>query len=127
MPILHIRALPQKDPSRVQPALKKTCVAIAEAYGCKSEQVWATWEEIKSGLYVEGENPADTQPSDSHPPVAQLTCFEGKSAVEIENILTAAASTLSESLGIPNNIFMTYHEAKSRQVVAGNGIVRKKL
>ena len=126
MPILHIRALPQKSPERVQPALKKTCAAIAEVYGCKPEQVWATWEEIKPGLYVEGVTDADTQPEFTHPPIAQLTCFEGKSSDDIERVLSVAASSLSNELGIGNNIFMTYIEAKSGQVIAGNGIVRKK-
>ncbi len=126
MPILNIRALPQKDPGKIQDALKKTCVAISEVYGCKPEQVWATWEDIKPGMYVEGNNPEDEQPEHTHPPIVTLTCFEGKSPGEVENILTVASTTLSESLGIGNNIFLTYHEAKSGQVIAGNGIVRKK-
>ena len=33
MPILQIKALPQKDESKITPALKKTCKAIAEFSG----------------------------------------------------------------------------------------------
>ena len=126
MPILSVKALPQKDTRKIQAALRKTCVAISEVYGCKPEQVWATWEDIKPGMYIEGNNHADVQPELTHPPIARLTCFEGKSSQEIEKVLSVASTTLSNSLGLGNNIFMTYDEAKSGQVVAGNGIVRKK-
>jgi hypothetical protein len=126
MPILHVRALPQKDSARIQAALKQACQAIAEAYGCKPEQVWATWEEIRPGFYVEGGNAADSQPAESHPPIAELICFEGKSAEAIEAILLAGSRALSHGLGIPNNIFMTYREAASGQVVAGDGVIRKR-
>ncbi|MCB0356818.1 MAG: hypothetical protein KDD40_07410 [Bdellovibrionales bacterium] len=126
MQILEVKALPQKDPTRIKSALKKTAVAISEVYGCKPEQVWATWEEIRPGWYVEGENEVNVQPKDTHPPIAQLTCFEGRNGEQIEELLKVAAKVLSESLGIPENIFMTYHEAKSGQVIAGNGIIRKR-
>ena len=125
MPILEIKALPQNDKEKIPTALKQTAVAIAEAYGCKPEQVWATWQELETGLYVEGSNGASTQPETTHPPIATLTCFEGKSDEQIESVLKTAASTLSEALGIPSNIFITYVEAKSGRVIAGNGVVRK--
>ena len=126
MPILQVQALPQSSPDKIQPALKATCAAIAKVYGCKIEQVWATWNEIKPDLYIEGLSAAKTQPESSHPPIAQLICFEGKSSEEIENLLSVAASTLSENLGISKNIFITYHEAMSGRVIAGNEIVRRK-
>lgn len=125
MPILHVRSLPQKDKNKITPALKKTCVAISEAYGCHPHQVWSTWEEISPGHYIEGENEAREQPAETHPPICELICFEGKSEEEIEKVLTVAANTLSEALGISGNIFITYREAKSGRVIAGNGIVRK--
>jgi hypothetical protein len=123
MPVLHVRALPQKDPDRVGRALEAACVAIAQAYGCRPEHVWATWEEIRPGRYVEGGSAARTQPDDTHPPIAQLICLEGKSAEEIERVLVAGARALAEALGIPGNVFMTYVEAASGTVVAGDGAV----
>ena len=125
MPVLQIKALPQKDPSRVQAAMKATCRAIAEVYPCTTQQVWATWETIEPGHYVEGDTAADEQPMGSHPPIARLVCFEGKSPQEIEQILTVAAKALAGSLGIPGNIFMDYYECMSGRVIAGDGIVRK--
>lgn len=124
MPVLQIRALPQKLPGRIPTALQETCVAIAAAYGCRPEQVWATWEEIPRGFYVEGSHSAEIQPEGTHPPIAQLICFEGKSADEIEKVLLVGAKTLSAGLGIPGNVFMTYVEATSGKVVAGDAVVR---
>ena len=126
MPILHIKALGQSDPLRITPALKATSVAISDVYGCSPEHVWVTWQEIQPGLYVEGEKSVDIQPENTHPPICELICFEGKSSDEIEKVLSITASTLSRELGIENNIFITYREVKSGQVIAGNGIVTKK-
>lgn len=125
MPVLHIRALPQKENVDIQSALKKTTVAISEAYGCDPKHVWATWQELSPGFYVEGSNNADIQPESTHPPIGELICFEGKSSEQIKKVLHAAAATLSKELGILDNIFITYREAKSGQVIAGNGVVRK--
>lgn len=120
-----MRALPQKVGVDIQSALKKTAVAISEVYGCDPKHVWATWQEIQPRLYVEGTNSEDIQPEHTHPPIGELICFEGKSQDAIEKVLLVAASTLSKELNIPDNIFITYREAKSGQVVAGNGVVRK--
>lgn len=125
MPVLHVRALPQRDPKRIKGALADACRAISDACGCKLESVWATWEEIKPGFYFEGANGAELQHRETHPPIAELICFEGKNDGEIEKILKAAAEALSEGLGIPNNIFMTYREAKSGRVIAGDGVIRR--
>ena len=126
MPVLQIRGLPQSDPSRVQDAMKVTCAAIAKTYGCALDQVWATWETIEPGLYVEGNKTAEAQPANSHPPIARLICVEGKDPKAIEQLLTTAARTLSAALGMPGNIFMEYHEARSGQVIAGDGVVRRR-
>jgi hypothetical protein len=125
MPILHVRALPQKKPERVAHALKQTAQAIADAYDCPVEHVWVTWEDIKPGFYLEGNRIPQEQPESTHPPIAQLICFEGKHPEQIEAVLVAAARALGEGLGIPGNIFMSYLEVRSGQVIAGNGIVRK--
>lgn len=126
MPILTVRALPQKRPELINNALKKTTVAISEVYGCKPQQVWATWQELSPGQYVEGDVEASLQPNDTHPPICELTCFEGKSSEEIEQILLVTSQSLSKELGIGDNIFISYREAKSGEVVAGNGIIRIK-
>ena len=125
MPVLQISALPQPDPDRIGPALRATCKAIAEAYGCPARQVWATWTTIEPGLYVEGDLAVGIQPKDSHPPIGRLLCFEGKNAETIARTLEAAAAALSQELGIPGNIFIEYAEARSGCVIAGDGVIRR--
>lgn len=75
MPILHVKALPQENKEIIPEALKKTTRAISAQYGCDSQHVWATWQEIHPGWYLEGENQAYDQPSQNHPPICELICF----------------------------------------------------
>lgn len=99
--------------------------AIAESYGCAPEQVWVTWDEIAPGMYVEGSKVGQQQPLETHPPIGELIAFEGKSDAVIASVLAAAAGALTQALGIPGNVFITYREAKSGQVIAGDGGVRR--
>ncbi len=125
MPVLHIIALAQPDPRRIDAALAGAALAIAEAYGCKPEQVWVTWQEIKPNQYVEGSTKARVQPRDTHPPLCELLCFEGKTPEVIEATLGAAADAITTALEIPGNVFMTYRELPAGRVIAGDGIVRR--
>ncbi len=125
MPLLQVRALPQKNPIRIPQALKKACAAIVEAYGCTPGEVWATYDEIRSGFYIEGQQAVAQQPAETHPPLAELLCFEGKPQDVIEKTLAATARALGEGLGTGKNVFVTYREVKSGQVIAGDIIVRK--
>lgn len=125
MPVLSVRGLPQKDEKLIQQALVNACRAIAKVYDCDESQVWATWTDVKPGLYVEGSETAESQPENAHPPIGDLLCFEGSTPEEIEAVLLAASKALSDTLGLGDNIFIHYREAKSGQVVAGNGIIRK--
>ncbi|MEQ1877854.1 MAG: hypothetical protein ABL958_14525 [Bdellovibrionia bacterium] len=125
MPLLQVKALPQNDPTKIQPALKAACAAVAKAYGCETSNVWANWVDIKPGHYVEGDHAAFMQPEKHHPPIAELICFEGKSQEVIEACLLAFSGALTEGLGIPDNIFLTYTEAKSGRTVSGNGKIRR--
>lgn len=125
MPILHLRALPPKGSVDVPRALEQINLAIAEVYRCGPEHVWSTLEWLEPGHYAEGGKAADLQPEATHPPIGELICFEGKSADDIEAVLLAAAKAVGDALGVGDNVFLTYREAKSGEVVAGNGIVRR--
>lgn len=125
MPILNVIGLAQKNPKQIKSALKNAAIAISKVYECAPDQVWATWQEITPGFYTEGLNTADSQPKDTHPPIATLTCFEGKPDKVIEALLLATSKALCDSLDLNNNIFITYNEAKSGKVIAGNGIIKK--
>jgi len=125
MPILHVRALPEEDHDKIKNALKMACEAIANAYGCQESHVWATWEEITPGFYIEGSCDSAFQPADTHPPICELVCFEGKNDTKIEEVLLATSKALGEGLGLENNIFVSYREAKAGQAVIGNRVVGK--
>lgn len=123
MPLLRIEGLSQKPKTEIQRALKKTCAAIAKAYGCEPSNVWATWVPIEH--YVEGDNAAATQPDSTHPPIANLVCFEGQTPEQIANLLDVGSKTLAQELDIPGNMFMTYTEMKAGEVFT-NGKIRYK-
>ena len=65
--------------------------------------MWATWEEIRSDYYFEGNVGKIQQPNNTHPPICEIICFEGKTSKEIESILKIASDTLSSELGILGN------------------------
>ncbi|MCF4098890.1 tautomerase family protein [Maritalea mediterranea] len=101
----------------VPEALRRTCIAIAEAYHCPVEYVSATWQEIEPDHYVVGgHGGALQQPAKTHPPVATLLCLEGKDDAAIEATLEAAGRSLSEELGLKDNVFVTYHEVGKGRV-----------
>ncbi|WP_027834416.1 hypothetical protein [Maritalea myrionectae] len=111
MPLLHVKALPQSTQVNVPEVLRKTCIAIAEAYGCPVEYVSATWQEIAPDHYVVGgQGGAVRQPTHTHPPVAELICLKGKDEATIEATLQAAGQSLGEGLGLGGNVFVTYHQ-----------------
>jgi hypothetical protein len=125
MPILTVRGLPQKLPLRIPQALGRACTSIAEAYGCKPNQVWGTWQEITPGWYVEGDNAATVQPAVGFPPIAELACPAGKPPEVIEKCLLAAAKALAEGLGLGDNVFVAYRELKAGEIIAGDSAIRK--
>jgi hypothetical protein len=125
MPVVHVRALPQPKGIHPQVVIQRLCRELATVYGCEPRSFWGTWQTIEAGNYVEGDIPAKVQPIDSHPPIVNLVCSEGKSPELIENLLTRCADVLSEELGIAGNVFITYTEARSGQLYMG-GAVRKK-
>src|SRR5687768_12430466 len=124
MPLLHIRALPQPRPELIPRALLATCFAIAETWDCSPQSVTVTWEEIRPGHYIEGGIAAQSQPAQTHPPLAELIAFEGATQEVIEVLLSETARVLGESLELGENVFITYRDAKSGQVIAGREIVR---
>lgn len=124
MPVLEISALPVATGVDVPEALSRVNHAIAGVYGCAPEQVWSLLTIVAPGHYAEGGNAAFAQPEETHPPVCRLTCFEGRTPDEIEHLLRTASRALGTAFGWGDNVFITYHEARAGQVIAGNGVVR---
>ncbi|MBI4727286.1 hypothetical protein HY768_08730 [candidate division TA06 bacterium] len=126
MPIIEIKALPQKEEVDTAEALKTICVRLADKMGIEPKQVWATWTTIAPGSYIEGEAQAKAQPYATHPPLVNMMAFEGKSDSEIETAMLTIAEELAKHLQIdPENIFIKYDETKSGRVFTGGATIIK--
>ena len=126
MPIIRIRALQQNKNIDVEAILKKLCCGVADAVDFPKHQIWASWEELLPGHYVEGDNGADKQPPQTHPPLVEILAFAGRSQEFIETILKTTADILAQELELHSNVFVTYVEAQSGRVFDGEKIVYKK-
>ena len=126
MPIIEIKALPQKPEVSISDALKTICVRLADKMGIEPKQVWATWTTVEPGSYLEGELQARVQPYDTHPPLVSMMAFEGKSDSEIETAMLTIAEELAKRLQIdPENIFIKYDETRSGRVFTGGTTIIK--
>jgi hypothetical protein len=127
MPVLEVRALPQRQGVDRDAALKRACLALAAAVGEAPHGTWGTWVELPPGSYTEGGNAPPVQPRDTHPPLVRLFAFEGRSQDVVERMLTVVADTLAKELDLEHgNVMVTYDEGRSGRVYSGGAIVRKK-
>lgn len=124
MPVIEIRALPQKAGVDRAAAMSRACEALAAAAGVRPGAMWATWAELDPALYVEFDARVAVQPDESHPPLVEIVAFEGRSPETIEAMIVAVAQALGAGLRIPpENLFITYREA-ARGRLWTNGLRR---
>ena len=124
MPIAEVRALPQVPPVDVPAVLGRVCTDLAEAIGATSpRQVWATWQTLPDGHYVEGPDDAERQPRETHPPLVRILALEGRDARTVRTMLRTVAETLGRELDVePDNVFVRYEEMASGTVLTGGDI-----
>ena len=123
MPIVEIRALPQA--ATVEPAAvcARVCRDLARVLGCPEREVWAVWENVVPGAYVEGDVPAATQPRDTHPPMIRILSMEGKDDATIARMLETVSASLAAALPIDaDNIFARYEELRRGRVAWGGRV-----
>ena len=126
MPIFEIKALPQKPGVDHQEAMKKLCLEIAALMKLPEHQVWATWDFIEPGNYVEGGKTADVQPDSTHPPIVNLLAFEGRPETLMEEVIVRSADVLSSELKLERgNVYLQFTETKSGRTYVG-GELRKR-
>lgn len=126
MPVIQIRALPQKSFVSIETTLKRLCAEVAPCLGTKPQSVFATFTPVDFAHYVEGDKKAASQPEGTHPPIIDVIAFEGRTPEQIESALVTIAKVICESFKLaPGNVFITYHEGKSGQIYTG-GSVRKR-
>jgi phenylpyruvate tautomerase PptA (4-oxalocrotonate tautomerase family) len=127
MPVVRIRALPQRSGVDVAAVLGRVSLALADLLGEPPAGTWATWETIEPGRYAEGEDAPLEQPRSTHPPLVSLVAFEGRPPELVERMLICVAETLARELQLePGNVFVAYDEARSGRLYTGGQVARGK-
>lgn len=76
--------------------------------------------------YTEGDQLADEQPEQTHPPIVNVIVFEGATQEKIEKMLKSIADTLCKELKLAEgNVFIRYTQVKSGMIYSGGEIVYK--
>ena len=123
MPIVEIRALPQPASVDVAAVLGRICRDLAAALGCPARHVWATWETLAPGTFVEANVTAGEQPRDSHAPMVRILAMEGRPPETIRRMLEAVCASLASALEIdPDNVFARYEELRKGHVAWGGRV-----
>jgi hypothetical protein len=126
MPIFEIKALPQKMGIDPQVVMKKLCLEIATVMKIPEHQVWATWDPILPGHYVEGGVSADVQPNSTHPPIINLIAFEGRPDSLMEKVIIRAAEVLSAELKLEKgNVYIQFTETRSGRTYVGGELKKR--
>ena|SRR2546430_788882 len=108
MPLIAIRALPQRDGVDVDAALREVTHAVATLIDGEPRGTWATWATIER--YVEGGEAATVQPRATHPPIVTLSAAPGRPQ---EELLRCVAETLARALELePGNVWVRYDEVQ---------------
>jgi phenylpyruvate tautomerase PptA (4-oxalocrotonate tautomerase family) len=125
VPVIEIRALgspPGDDPAA---ALRRICTEVAGAMDLPTRQVWATWQEIAPGSYVEGDVPAAAQPDGSHPPPVRVMA-RGRGTEGTARLLAAVARAVAAALQLADadNVFVVYEEMLPGRTHTGGELLR---
>ncbi len=125
MPIIQIRSLPRAEPFDTSVALARICRELASAIGVEEPEVWATWETLPAGRYVEGSAAPVEQPRETHPPLVRIQAAGGRSPEEIARVLRVVGDAVAATMGIePGNVFVHYEELGAGRVFTGGEILR---
>ncbi|MEZ4741038.1 MAG: hypothetical protein R3B45_01080 [Bdellovibrionota bacterium] len=123
MPLIEINALPQDKKVNISNIVTCMTAKISEVLDIPRQAIYCTWNTLETDCYAHGEHLKNLQPENSHPPIVNLTMYEGRSPDLIEKTITAIAEELKIGLNQKDfNAFITYHEAKSGTIFVGGRI-----
>jgi phenylpyruvate tautomerase PptA (4-oxalocrotonate tautomerase family) len=124
VPVVRIRALPQRDVDTAR-VLTRVTRELADVLGEEPRGTWATWETIPPGQYAEAGAIPSEQPRSTHPPLVSVVAFAGRGPELIERMLVRVADVLVRELGLdPGNVFVTYEEAQPGRLYTGGQVMR---
>ena len=118
MPVIRIRALPQRhaDARAVSIAVAE---AVAAALGEDPRGTWVTWETVDA--YAEGRAVPSEQPRDTHPPIVCVMAG-ARPAETVDRLLRAVGDTLVRELGLePANVFVAFEEVDPARLYDASG------
>lgn len=125
MPIIQVKALPQRPGMDIAEASSRISSGLAESMGIPLNQIWITWETIAPWHYAEGDRAAAIQPESSHPPLVRIQVFEGRSAEDLEKMLSEISDLVAEQLNIEKgNVLVHYEELPSGRVHSGGRVLK---
>lgn len=105
VPLIEIRALPQRGDVDVERVLARIATEVAGAIGAQPSAVWVTWSTIDGG-YAVADDVRTKQPHETHAPIVHV--HARRTAAEVEAICAAVESVLVGELGLADgNVFVT--------------------
>ena len=124
MPIVQVTALRQRVGVDVDAASRAIVLAVSAELGEDPSGTWVTWQTLAPGSYREGADDVPSeQPPATHPPIARVSGFEGRSPELVARILSAVAGTLVRELGLePGNAFVVWDELRAGRLHTGGGM-----
>ncbi len=124
MPVVEIRALPQKPPADVPNVLERVCTELATVLDIAEKRVWATWETIEGCHYVEGRQETPDQVASTHPPLVRVLAFEGRSDDVVRVMLETVARSVAEALGLEaGNVLVTSEDPTAGRLWSGGQVL----
>jgi hypothetical protein len=122
MPVIEVRALPQRQGFQSGPVLRQLCTAVAERLGVPLQRVGATWDTLNG--YVSGDREGESQEPAAFPPVVSIIAFEGRTPEQIRSVIEGVGAILARELGIERtNLFLTWNGVPSGCLETGGKIL----
>jgi phenylpyruvate tautomerase PptA (4-oxalocrotonate tautomerase family) len=124
MPLIEIRALPQRTNLDIPTTITKVATELAELLHLPPDRIWVTWQVLHGGHYTIGKLAPPLQPWGTHPPIVSVYALAGLPQNVVELILKRLAKVLSTDLQIdPANIQIYFVENAPGRVFSGGQVV----
>jgi phenylpyruvate tautomerase PptA (4-oxalocrotonate tautomerase family) len=117
MPVVEIRSLPPRDPGKIPAMLREAAVEGAKAFNIPPEKVWATFEEIPTRWYAEGDKVSISPGEGTHPPLVLIRAIRGRTVEMKEAFNRAVCQAIAKGLDVsPENVWIHFVEMEKTEV-----------
>lgn len=123
MPTIRIQALQNQD-QNISELLTACTQAAAEALDIPQDWIWAVFQPVLVGDYVEGGMVWSSDDINKAPVLISITALEGRSAELKAAMLSAVSHSTAEQLRVPiNNVFAEYRDIPKGHAFSAGSIV----